>query len=200
LALALADMDLRETLRAQSICDPLTGWYNRRYMQETLEHDIRRASRTNHPLSLLMLDIDHFKEFNDSFGHEAGDVTLENLCHIVKTLIRSEDVACRYGGDEFVLILPDSSPELAAQRAEEMRIAARNAEIPYQGHLLKPLTVSFGIATYPADARTSHELLRAADTALFRAKSDGCNRVRMYGKTPEPPTKNGPGTTAGVSP
>jgi len=182
LALALADMDLRETLRAQSICDPLTGWYNRRYMQETLEHDIRRASRTNHPLSLLMLDIDHFKEFNDSFGHEAGDVTLKSLCQIVKKMIRSDDIACRYGGDEFVLILPDSSPAVVPQRVEEMRVAAGTAEIQYQGHLLKPLTVSFGIAAYPADARTSHELLRAADTALFRAKSEGRNRVGTHGK------------------
>ena len=185
LALALADMKLREALRAQSICDPLTGWYNRRYMQETLERDIRRASRTKRPLSLLMLDIDNFKEFNDSFGHQAGDVALQNLCQVVKALIRSEDVACRYGGDEFVLILPDSSPELAAQRAEEMRIAARNAEMQYQGHLLKPITLSFGIATYPADARTSHELLRAADTVLFRAKREGRDRVRTHGKASE---------------
>ena len=188
LALALADMQLREALRAQSICDPLTGWYNRRHMQETLERDIRRASRTKNPLSLLMFDIDNFKEFNDSFGHEAGDVALQTLCQMVKTLIRGEDVACRYGGDEFVLILPDSSAELAAQRAEEMRIAAGNAEIQYQGHLLKPMTLSFGIATFPADARTSHELLRAADTALFRAKSEGRDRVRMHGKASEPTT------------
>jgi diguanylate cyclase (GGDEF)-like protein len=188
LALALADMQLREALRAQSICDPLTGWYNRRHMQETLERDIRRASRTKNPLSLLMFDIDNFKEFNDSFGHEAGDVALQTLCQMVKTLIRGEDVACRYGGDEFVLILPDSSAELAAQRAEEMRIAAGNAEIQYQGHLLKPMTLSFGIATFPADARTSHELLRAADTALFRAKSEGRDRVQMHGKASEPTT------------
>ena len=153
LALALADMKLREALRAQSICDPLTGWYNRRHMQETLERDIRRASRTKRPLSLLMFDIDNFKEFNDSFGHEAGDVALQNLCQMVKTLIRSEDVACRYGGDEFVLILPDSSAELAAQRAEEMRIAVGHAEMQYQGHLLKPMTLSFGIATFPADGQ-----------------------------------------------
>jgi diguanylate cyclase (GGDEF)-like protein/PAS domain S-box-containing protein len=185
LALTLSDMKLREELRAQSICDPLTGWYNRRHMQETLERDLRRASRTKQPLSLLIFDIDTFKEFNDSYGHEAGDVTLQNLCQIVKTLIRGEDVACRYGGDEFVLILPDSSTELAAQRAEEIRVAVRHAEIQYQGSLLKPMTLSFGIATYPSDARTARDLLQAADTALFRAKSDGRDRVRVHGKSSE---------------
>jgi diguanylate cyclase (GGDEF)-like protein/PAS domain S-box-containing protein len=190
LALVLADMKLREALRAQSICDPLTGWYNRRHMQETLERDIRRASRAKRPLSLLIFDIDNFKEFNDSFGHEAGDVALQNLCQIVKKLIRSEDVACRYGGDEFVLILPDSSAAIAAQRAEDMRIAVGHAEIQYQGHLLNKMTLSFGIATFPADARTSHELLRVADTALFCAKSQGRDRVRLHGSASSPTTWN----------
>jgi diguanylate cyclase (GGDEF)-like protein len=190
LALTLADMKLREELRAQSICDPLTGWYNRRHMIETLDRDIRRASRTKRPLSLLIFDIDNFKEFNDSFGHEAGDVTLQNLCQIVKTLIRGEDGACRYGGDEFVLILPDSSAELAMQRAEEIRLAVRHAEIQYQGYLLKPMKLSFGIATFPTDARTSRELLRAADTALFHAKSEGRDKVRMHGNHSESASGN----------
>jgi diguanylate cyclase (GGDEF)-like protein len=190
LALTLADMKLREELRAQSMYDPLTGWYNRRHMEETLDRDIRRASRTRHPLSLLIFDIDNFKEFNDSFGHEAGDVTLQNLCQMVKMLIRNEDVACRHGGDEFVLILPDSSAELAAQRAEEIRIAVQHADLQYQGYLLKPMTLSFGIATFPADARAPRELLRAADSALFRAKSEGRNRVRIHGKSPDPTSEN----------
>src|SRR5208282_3340202 len=174
---------------AQSICDPLTGWYNRRHMLDTLERDIRRASRTNRPVSLLMLDIDNFKEFNDSFGHEAGDVALQNLCQILKGLIRSEDIACRYGGDEFVLILPDSSAELTAQRAEEMRMAVGRAEVQSQGHLLKPMRLSFGIATYPADGITSHDLLRAADAALFRAKSVGRDRIRLSEKAPQQTTR-----------
>ncbi len=182
LALTLADMNLREELRAQSVCDPLTGWDNRRHMQETLERDIRRASRTKHPLSLLIFDVDNFKKFNDTFGHEAGDVTLQNLCQIVKALIRNEDVACRYGGDEFVLILPDSSAELAEQRAEEIRLAVSRADIQYQGYLLNPMALSFGIATFPIHARTARELLRSADTALFRAKTEGRNRVRVHGE------------------
>jgi diguanylate cyclase (GGDEF)-like protein len=190
LALTLADMNLRETLRAQSICDPLTGWYNRRYMEETLEREIGRTARSRHPLAVIMLDVDNFKEFNDSFGHEAGDVALQNLCQMLKAHVRSEDVACRYGGDEFVLVLPDTSAELAAQRVEDMRITVRNREVLFRGRLLRPITLSFGIACFPADGRTSQDLLRASDTALFRAKSEGRDRVRLRGQASEPPMGN----------
>jgi diguanylate cyclase (GGDEF)-like protein/PAS domain S-box-containing protein len=190
LALALADMELRETLRAQSIRDSLTGWFNRRYMEETLEREIRRAARNKRPLAVIMLDVDNFKGFNDSFGHEAGDVALQDLCQMLKTHVRSEDVACRFGGDEFVLILPDTSAELAAQRAEEMRIAVGHEGIQYHDHLLRPMTLSFGIAIFPASGRTSQELLRASDTALYRAKSEGRDRVRLHAQASEPTTGN----------
>jgi diguanylate cyclase (GGDEF)-like protein len=190
LAMTLADMQLREILRAQSIRDPLTGWFNRRYMEETLEREIRRAARNESPLAMIMLDVDNFKEFNDSFGHEAGDVALQDLCQMLKAHVRDEDVACRFGGDEFVLILPDTSAELAAQRAEEMRIAVEHVEMQYHGHLLRPMTLSFGIATFPANGKTSQELLRASDTALFRAKSEGRDRVRLHGQAFEPTTGN----------
>ena len=190
LALALADMNLRETLRAQSICDPLTGWFNRRFMEETLEREIRRAGRSKRPLAVIMLDVDNFKDFNDSFGHEAGDVALQNLCQMLRTHIRSEDVTCRYGGDEFVLVLPDSSAELAAQRAEQMRIAVGHTEIQFHGQLLRPMELSFGIAAFPADGRTTQDLLRASDTALFRAKSEGRVRVRLHGQADEPTAGN----------
>jgi diguanylate cyclase (GGDEF)-like protein len=186
LALALADMKLRETLREQSICDPLTGWFNRRFMEETLEREVHRAARNRSPLAVIMLDIDNFKGFNDSFGHEAGDVALKDLCEVLKTLIRREDVACRYGGDEFVLVLPDTPAELAAQRAEDMRIAVGNREVKLHGQLLRPMSLSFGIATFPADGRTSQELLRASDAALYRAKSEGRGRERSYGPESEP--------------
>ncbi|MGO8732010.1 MAG: diguanylate cyclase [Terriglobia bacterium] len=190
LASAVTNMNLRETLRTQSICDPLTGWYNRRYMEETLERDIRRAARNEGPLAIIMFDVDNFKEFNDSFGHEAGDVALQDLCQMLKTYIRSEDVACRYGGDEFVLILPDTSAEVAAQRAEQMRTAvAQVGKQPY-GHLLKPMTLSLGVATFPANGRTSKDLMRASDVALFRAKSEGRNRVRLHGSASAPATGN----------
>ena len=117
-------------------------------------------------------------------------MALQTLCQTLRALIRNEDVACRYGEDEFVLILPDSSAELAAHRAEEMRNAVGHLGILYQGHFLKPMTSSFGLAAFPADARTSDELLRAADTALFRAKGQGRDRVRMAEKPSEPAARN----------
>jgi diguanylate cyclase (GGDEF)-like protein len=109
---------------------------------------------------------------------------------MLKTHVRSEDVACRFGGDEFVLILPDTSAELGAQRAEEMRIAVGHEEMQYHSHLLRPMTLSFGIATFPANGRTSKDLLRASDTALFRAKSEGRDRVRLHGQASAPTTGN----------
>jgi diguanylate cyclase (GGDEF)-like protein len=182
LALAVANMKLREALRSQSIRDSLTGWFNRRYMEETLEREILRASRSRRPLSIIMLDVDHFKEFNDSFGHEAGDMVLQKLCQTLKSHVRNEDVACRYGGDEFVLVLPDTSAELAASRAEELRIAVAQMSMQYQAQLPGLLTLSVGVATFPTDGNTLKELLRASDDALFRAKSDGRDRVRLHNR------------------
>jgi diguanylate cyclase (GGDEF)-like protein len=127
-----------------------------------------------------MLDVDNFKQFNDSFGHEAGDMALQNLCQSLKSHVRNEDVACRYGGDEFVLVLPNTSAQRAAQRAEELRSAAAHMEMQFQGRLLAPMALSFGIATFPANGRTLKDLLRASDAALFRAKGEGGDRVRSY--------------------
>ena len=109
LALAVANLKLRETLRTQSIRDPLTGLFNRRYMEESLERELRRTIRKKLPLALLMVDVDHFKHFNDTFGHEAGDEILRELARLFQSRLRAEDIACRYGGEEFVLILPDAS-------------------------------------------------------------------------------------------
>jgi len=178
LALAVANMNLREALRSQSIRDPLTGWFNRRYMEETLEREISRAARNRRPLAVIMLDVDNFKQFNDAYGHEAGDQALQNLCETLKSHVRNEDVACRLGGDEFVLVLPDTSAELAAQRAGELRGAVAHMNVQYQGRLLEPMTLSFGIATFPANGRTLKDLLRASDNALFRAKDEGRDRVQ----------------------
>jgi len=182
LAFAVANMKLREALRAQSIRDPLTGWFNRRYMEETLEREILRAARNKHPLSVIMLDVDNFKGFNDSFGHQAGDVVLQNLCQIMRSHIRNEDVACRYGGDEFVLVLPDTSAELATRRAEELRTAVAEMGMRNQAQLPGTLTLSVGVATFPTDGSTLNELLRAADSALFRAKGEGRDRVSLHSR------------------
>jgi len=178
LALAVANMNLREALRAQSIRDPLTGWFNRRYMEETLEREISRAARNRRPLAVIMLDVDNFKQFNDTHGHEAGDLALQNLCETLRSHIRSEDVACRLGGDEFVLVLPDTAAELATQRAEELRKAVARMDVRYQGRLLEPMILSFGVATFPENGRTLKDLLRASDNALFRAKDEGRDPVR----------------------
>jgi diguanylate cyclase (GGDEF)-like protein/PAS domain S-box-containing protein len=175
--LALANLRLRETLRAQSIRDPLTGLFNRRYMEESLALEVARAARSGEPLSIIMLDVDHFKAVNDTFGHEAGDVLLRELGQLVQTRIRAGDIACRYGGEEFTLIVPNAALETAVQRAEQLRKLATQLTTEYQGRLLGPITVSFGIAAFPAHGSSQEALLRAADAALYRAKAEGRDRV-----------------------
>lgn len=177
IALALANLRLRETLRSQSILDPLTGLYNRRFMEETLAREIRRAERNQRPLNILMLDIDHFKQFNDTFGHEAGDAVLRELGQMLKVNVRGGDVACRFGGEEFVLILPETTLENAKQRAEELREKSRQLTVIYRGQALGIVTISLGLAAFPECATTVEALLRSADTALYRAKTEGRDRV-----------------------
>lgn len=176
LGLAVANLKLRETLRSQSIRDPLTSLFNRRYMEETLERELRRAERTRRPLGLVMLDLDNFKAFNDSFGHDAGDRLLVELGALLRTNVRSGDVACRYGGEEFVLILPDATGEETRARVEEIREAARRLRLTYRGRLITAPTFSAGIAALSADGLTGEDLLRAADAALYRAKGAGRDR------------------------
>lgn len=177
IALALANLRLRETLRSQSILDPLTGLYNRRFMEETLAREIRRAERNQRPLNVIMLDIDRFKQFNDTFGHEAGDAVLRELGQMLKVNTRGGDVACRFGGEEFVLILPETTLENAKQRAEELREKSRQLTVLYHGQALGIITISLGLATFPECATTAEALLRSADTALYRAKTEGRDRV-----------------------
>jgi diguanylate cyclase (GGDEF)-like protein len=176
-ALALANLRLRETLRQQSIRDPLTGLFNRRYLEETLEREIRRASRASRPLALFMIDLDHFKRYNDTFGHEAGDTMLREVGTFLRSMIRADDVACRYGGEEFALVLPDTTRETALTRAEKIRAAARHLNVQHQGAVLGSITLSLGMAMYPRNAETPEELLRAADMALYDAKAAGRDRV-----------------------
>src|SRR5712692_7326588 len=145
----MGNLKLREMLRNQSIRDPLTGLFNRRYMEETLERELRRAERGQRPLCVTMLDLDHFKEFNDTFGHEAGDVLLSELGRLLRTMFRSGDVACRYGGEEFVLITPELAAGDAERRLDEIRHAVKRLYITYRGQSVPPVTVSGGIATFP---------------------------------------------------
>lgn len=177
LALALASLNLRETLRTQSIRDPLTGLFNRRYLEETLERELPRMIRKKASLGVMMADVDHFKRLNDTFGHEAGDAVLRELAQIFRKQLRAEDIACRYGGEEFTLILPEAQIEKVRDRAEQLRQAVEAAEFHFHGQSFGPVTVSIGIASYPKHGATGETLLRAADRALYRAKEEGRNRV-----------------------
>jgi diguanylate cyclase (GGDEF)-like protein/PAS domain S-box-containing protein len=177
LSLSLANLKLRSTLRQQSIRDPLTGMFNRRYMEETLEREILRAERNNETLGVIMLDIDHFKQFNDTFGHQAGDALLTALGHFFLSNIRGEDVACRYGGEEFILLLLETSMEKTCERAEELRDKVRYVNVAFQGQSLGTVTLSLGVSVFPQHGSTSELLIQAADQALYRAKVEGRDRV-----------------------
>ncbi|HLZ14051.1 MAG TPA: diguanylate cyclase [Candidatus Acidoferrum sp.] len=171
--LALANLKLRETLRLLSVRDPLTGLFNRRFMQESLERELRRASRSAKPLAAILLDIDHFKQFNDSYGHEAGDIVLRELGALLQSQIRGEDIACRVGGEEFLLILPDTSLDTARQRAEKLREECKRISIQYGGRPLAAITLSLGISSFPEHGTASEAILRCADEALYQAKAEG---------------------------
>ena len=175
LALALANLKLRETLRSQAIRDPLTGLFNRRYLEVTMERELNRVKRQETPLGVIMMDLDHFKDYNDTFGHSAGDELLSALGALLKSHIRGEDIACRYGGEEFLLILPGASMEIALERAEGLRQAVKEMHQHYQG--LKPASLSLGVAVYPDHGDTGGQLIQAADAALYRAKRAGRDRV-----------------------
>jgi diguanylate cyclase (GGDEF)-like protein/PAS domain S-box-containing protein len=175
--LALSNLRLREALHEQSIRDPLTGLFNRRYMEETLKREVSRVTRHLYPIGIIMIDIDHFKRFNDTHGHTTGDELLQSLGQFLQGHIRSEDVACRYGGEEFLLIIPNASVEVTRQRAEYLRQKVKQMEVQGAGETHAGITLSMGIAIYPEHGRTMEAVLRAADTALYRAKQEGRDRV-----------------------
>jgi diguanylate cyclase (GGDEF)-like protein/PAS domain S-box-containing protein len=177
--LAMANFNLRQTLRIQSIRDPLTGLFNRRYMEETINREIPRATRYQRPLGIILFDIDHFKDFNDTFGHAAGDTVLSTLGEFVRAHVRSEDIACRYGGEELVLILPDAPQEVTLARAEMLRSGVNGLRIVHREKQLGELSISVGVAVFPRHGVTGEVLLRAADRALYRAKEGGRNRVEL---------------------
>jgi diguanylate cyclase (GGDEF)-like protein len=177
ITLAVANLRLRETLRNQSIRDGLTGLFNRRYLEETLDREIHRAAREQAPLSIIFIDIDHFKSFNDEYGHEAGDAVLRQLGTFLTAQVRYEDIACRYGGEEFVIVLPDAAIGIAAQRAEGMRAGVKGMNVQVGGKLLKGITLSLGVSAIPEFEASGEILLRAADAALYQAKAEGRDRV-----------------------
>lgn len=177
IGLSVANIRLRDALRAQSMRDPLTGLYNRRYLTEMLDREIRRAARAEQPLGILMLDLDHFKKFNDTYGHEAGDTVLRETASFLVRSIRAEDFVCRYGGEEFVVVLPTADLRIAGLRAEAIRARLREIVIMHQGRSLGLVTASIGVAALPQHGTTEREILQAADAALYRAKKAGRDRV-----------------------
>ena len=177
IALSLASLRLRESLRDQSIRDPLTGLFNRRFMQECLDRELLRGTRKNRSLAVIFIDVDHFKRFNDVFGHEAGDQVLRSMGDFFRSHFRGDDIICRYGGEEFAIILPESSAQDAASRAELLRIAARTLELKHNDVTLDPVTLSAGIAGFPEHASSARELLQVADACLYEAKKSGRDRV-----------------------
>jgi diguanylate cyclase (GGDEF)-like protein len=171
---------LQAQLHEHANRDPLTGLYNRRYLQTTLERELARCHRYGLPLSLMIIDIDHFKSINDKFGHNAGDELLRQLGVILNEGARQEDVPCRYGGEEFVLLFPNMSTEIALKRGEQLRAAFEHTVVTSaHGHV--HTTISIGVSTFPAHGTSMDELIHCADLALYAVKRNGRNGVRVYG-------------------
>ena len=179
LAFALANLKLRQSLRDLSVRDPLTGLFNRRYLSESLGRELTRCARRKLPLSVLAFDLDHFKAFNDNYGHPAGDAILRSFARVLQSLSRNEDIACRQGGEEFLVILPEMDREVAMRRAGEVMQQLAILEVQHEGRVLPRLTTSIGLAMFPEHGAKPAELLAQADGALYEAKARGRNRVEI---------------------
>jgi diguanylate cyclase (GGDEF)-like protein len=185
IGLGIANLKLRESMRNLSIRDPLTTLFNRRYMEEALAQEQHRTKRNNMQLAVIMIDIDHFKAFNDNYGHDGGDAILRALGGFFKQHVRGSDIACRYGGEEFALILSPATVEGALQRAEKIREDARLLSVRHAGQDLGAITLSMGVALFPGHATEAAAIVKAADVALYQAKSGGRNRVAMFEQSSE---------------
>lgn len=179
-ALALANVRLKENLRYQSIRDPLTSLYNRRYLEEFLTKQVHQSERTNMPITLLLLDLDHFKRINDVYGHDAGDIVLKEFSQLLVKEIRPGDLASRYGGEEFIIVLYNTDKETGQKRAETIRENVSHLHLKYGTQDILEVTVSIGVSFFPLDARSGEELIELADKALYRAKNNGRNKVVLY--------------------
>jgi diguanylate cyclase (GGDEF)-like protein len=194
-SLSLANIQLREALHNQSIRDPLTGLYNRRYLEETLERETRRAVRAEQGLGVMMLDLDHFKKFNDTHGHDAGDAVLRETASFLLKSVRAEDIVCRFGGEEFIVILPAADLKTTQARAERIRNRLREMTVLHQGQSVGMVTASIGVAELPQHGTSPQVLIAAADAALYRAKKEGRDRVITADPAPEPTSQlTAPGT------
>ncbi len=184
-ALSLASLQLRETLREQSIRDPLTRLFNRRFLEESLARELQLAGRKRQSIAVLFLDLDHFKRFNDTFGHDAGDMVLQSLADLFRNFFRTSDICCRYGGEEFAIILPESTSQDAAIRADALRSEVRGLCLHYKKQPLGQLTVSVGVAAFPEHGSTAEELLKIADQCLYESKARGRDVVTVAPSQPQ---------------
>jgi len=195
MAQALQDRDaelqraLRES-RELAITDPLTGLHNRRYLWELLGRELLKSRRNRTPVAAILADIDHFKRFNDTWGHEAGDLVLKRVADVIREHVRGSDIGCRYGGEELAVILPETTLEVAVERAELIRRGIAALRLEYSGRPLDAVTSSFGVAVYPQHAGNAEALLRAADEALYEAKKAGRNRAVVSQAAPERGSRN----------
>lgn len=178
---AARDISERKALEAElrflSVHDPLTSLFNRRYLEATLERELQRAARNEHRMAVIMIDIDHFKRLNDTYGHPAGDNVLRALGGFLQQRVRASDIPCRYGGEEFALILPETSLPVAHKRAELLRSNVTSLNLEHEGQRVGPITLSLGVAAFPQHGSSGSALLKAADIALYRAKKEGRNRT-----------------------
>lgn len=178
LSLAFANLKLQETLRQQAVHDSLTGLYNRRYMMDMLEREVRRAVRSQTSVGVIMLDLDHFKNINDNYGHECGDVVLLEIGRFLQTHVRQEDIVCRYGGEEFIVIMPGTALDVCKNRARSLWEGIKNIQIQVEGYTISHLSASIGIAMSSNENTTdASELLRMADAALYKAKEKGRDTI-----------------------
>lgn len=181
LGLALSNYRLREALRVMSLRDPLTGLFNRRYLEEALVLEFGRASRTHDGVGVIVGDLDHFKRLNDTHGHDGGDAALRAVAQVLVGNVRKGDIACRFGGEEFVLVLPGATLEQTRERADELRRSLAQLEVPFHGKLISPITMSIGVAVYPRHGSSPDAVLRQADKAMYQAKQGGRDRVVVAG-------------------
>lgn len=180
LAMAISSLNLRKTLQEQAIRDPLTQLFNRRYLEYTLQRELYQAERAQVPLTLAILDVDHFKAFNDQFGHDAGDAVLINVGAVLLKHMRGGDIACRFGGEEFALVYPGMPPDVAMNRLEVIRQQVGALSLSHRNMALDQVTISSGIAVYPDHGQDIETLINSADQALYQSKEQGRDRVTMW--------------------
>jgi len=181
---ALAAIRDRERLRTLVVRDPLTGLANRRALEEELPRQVARAAARQTPLAVAMIDLDRFRDFNERHGHPAGDIMLRSFGILLQGFRREDDIACRYGGEEFLLLVPATTAAEAAARLEGLRAAVAEAVILHEGRRLEPVTASIGVAEFPGHGADGGAVVAAADEALYRAKRSGRNQIRLAGDGP----------------